>query len=123
MNVGVILLQCGIMPRKPKEPKFDKLGYSALALYVTLLAAAGLGVYGINVSTVIMDQNRSDRVREQMKTGRMVMSTEDRTQCRSIRFDNETAELGRETLTECDRKIGSDSGSSFGLVRDGFMKR
>jgi hypothetical protein len=116
----------GVMPLKPKKKEgFDKLGYGALAVYVSLLAVAGLGIYGINVSTAIMDQNRSDRVRAQVQTGRMLMTTTDRTQCRSMRFNNETAELGRETLIECDpNTVATDpGGSTFTTIRDGFMKR
>ena len=109
------------MANKPKKQSFDKLGYGAMALYVSLVGLVGLGVYGINISSLMMDQTRSDRVREQVKTGRMLIGTEDRTQCRSIRFNNETVELSNETLTECDR-IGSGS-SSFSIVRDGFIKR
>ncbi|MFI5281484.1 MAG: hypothetical protein ACHQU1_13385 [Gemmatimonadales bacterium] len=109
---------------KPEKKGFDKLGYGALALYVSLLAVVGLGVYGINVSTDIMDQNRSDRVREQVKTGRMLVGTEDRTQCRSVRFNNETAELSHETLIDCDPNLATDTGgSSLGILRDGFTKR
>ena len=110
------------MPHKPQKG-FDKFGYGALALYVSLVAVVGLGVYGINVSTIRMDQSRSDRARAQMQSGRMVVITEDRTQCRSIRFNNETAELSRETLIDCDGQIGSDSGGSFNIFRDGFTKR
>jgi len=112
------------MPLKPKKHGFNKLGYGALALYVALIAVAGLGVYGMNVSSLVMDQTRSDRAREQVRTGRMVVGTEDRSQCRSIRFDNETAELGHETLIDCDaRQLGTDPGSHFSIIRDGFMKR
>jgi hypothetical protein len=102
---------------------FDKFGYGALALYVSLMAVMALGVYGINVSSIIMDQSRSDRARAQVQSGRMVITTEDRTQCRSIRFDNATVELGRETLIDCDARFGSDSGGSLGVIRDGFVKR
>src|SRR4051812_26209878 len=100
------------MPQKPQK-KFDKLSYGALALYVALMGVMALGVYGINASSVMMDQNRSARARAQVQSGRMVVITEDRTQCRSIRFNNETAELGRETLVDCDGRIGTDSGGSF----------
>ena len=109
------------MANKPKKQSFDKLGYGAMALYVSLIAVVGLGVYGINVSGLMMEQNRSDLARARVQTGRMLIGTEDRTQCRSIRFSNETVELGHETLTECDRiTTGSQS---FGMVRDGFTKR
>jgi len=112
------------MPDKPKKKGFDRLGYGALALYVSALAVVGLGVYGINVSTDMMDQTRSERARQQAKTGSMLIGTADRTQCRSIRFNNETAEISRETLIDCDpRLVTSSGGSSFNAVRDGFMKR
>ena len=105
------------------EKRFDKLGYGALALYVSLIGVMGLAVYGINLTGTIMDQNRSDRARAEVQTGRMVVSTEDRTQCRSIRFDNETAELGRETLVDCDVSPGPGSGGSLGGIRNSFNKR
>jgi hypothetical protein len=111
------------MPQNPKK-RFDKLGVGALALYVALMGGMVLAVYGINVTSVIMDQNRSERERAQMLNGRMLITTADRTQCRSLRFDNETAELGRETLIDCDAaRLGPDTGSSFGILRDGFNKR
>lgn len=111
------------MPTKPKK-RFDKLGYGALAIYVALLAGMGLAVYGINVTSFIMDQSRSERERAQRQDGRMVISTVDRTQCRSLRFDNATSELGRETLIDCDAaRLGPDTGSSFGILRNGFNKR
>jgi hypothetical protein len=110
------------MAQKPRK-RFDKLSYGVLALYVAVMLVLGLAVYGINLSTVIMDRNRSDRARAQMQSGRMVIVTEDRTQCRTLRFNNETAELSRETLVDCDPKLGVDSDGSFGVIRDGFMKR
>jgi hypothetical protein len=110
------------MPQKPQKG-FDKFGYGALALYASGVAVVALAVYGINVSTIISDQNRSERDRARVQSGRMVVITEDRTQCRSIRFNNETAELGRETLMDCDARIGSDSGGSFNIFRDGFTNR
>ena len=112
-----------MMPDKNKKKGFDKLGWGALALYISLMGAMVLGVYGINLSSMVMDQNRSDRVREQVRTGRMVVTTADRTQCRTIRFDNETAELGRETLSDCDVKTRPDSSTSLSIVRDGFNTR
>jgi hypothetical protein len=108
------------MPRKPKK-RFDKLSYGALAIYVALLGALGLGVYGVNFTSLMMDKNRSDRDRSMVQNGRMVIVTSDRSQCRSLRFDNETSELGRETLVDCDAaKIEPDTGSYFGTIRDGF---
>jgi len=111
-------------PDKPKKQGFDKLGYGAFALYVALMGVLALGVYGINVTSLRMDQSRSDRERAQVRNGRMLVLTEDRAQCRSMRFDNETAELGREALVDCDsRQLGMDSGTTIGVVRDGFIKR
>ena len=112
-----------MMPDKDKKKGFDKLGWGALAIYVSLMGAIVLGVYGINASSMMMDQNRSDRMRQQVRSGRMVVTTADRTQCRTIRFDNETAELGRETLTDCGVKAGPDPGSTISVVRDGFNTR
>jgi hypothetical protein len=113
------------MPHKPKKQGFDKLGYGALALYVSLVGAVGLAVYGINVSTALMDQSRSDRARAKAQTGRMLVTTADRSQCRSMNFNNETVEFGRETLIECDpNSVATDpGGSTFSTIRDGFMKR
>ena len=110
------------MPQNPIK-RFDKLSYGAIALYFLLMVVLALGVYGINITAVAMDQNRSERARAQVQSGRMVVITEDRTQCRSIRFDNETAELSRETLIDCDAaRLGSGSGS-FSVIRDGFSNR
>jgi hypothetical protein len=67
-----------------------------------------------------MDQDRSDRTRAQVRTGRVLLTSADRSQCRSIRFDNETAELSRETLVDCS---DLESGGSFGFFRNGFMNR
>ncbi len=112
------------MPDKPKKRKFDKLGYGALALYASGVGAVVLAVYGINVSSIIREQNRSDRVREEVRTGRMLVGTEDRTQCRSMRFNNDTAELSNETLVECDRGATAGSaGGSFDTLRNSFKNR
>jgi hypothetical protein len=107
------------MPEKPKK-RFDKLSYGALALYVALMGGLVLAIYGINVTSVIMTRNESERARAQVQSGRMLVTTEDRTQCRSIRFDNETAELGRETLIDCDAARSGRDSASFGI---GFNKR
>ncbi len=110
------------MPHKPR-PHFNKLGYGALALYASIVGAVALGIYGINVTSGIMDQSRSDRARASVKTGRMLVTTEDRVECRSMHFNNETAELSRETMVECDSKIGDTSSGSLGIFRDGFRNR
>ena len=113
------------MSLKPKKKGFDRLGYSALALYVSLLGLMALGVYGINVSAAMMDQKRSDKARAQVQTGRMLVTTADRTQCRSMNFNNETVEFGRETLIDCDpNTVATDpGGSTFSTIREGFVKR
>jgi hypothetical protein len=108
------------MPGNPRKSGFSKFGYGALALYASLVAVMMLGVYGVNLTSIIMDQSRSDRARAQLKTGRMLVRSADRMQCRSIRFDNETAELSRETLVDCS---DLESGGSFGFFRNGFMNR
>ena len=110
------------MIEKPRK-RFDKLSYQALALYVAVMLVLGLAVYGINATSLMMDQNRSARDRARVQSGRMVIVTEDRTQCRTLRFDNDTAELGRETMIDCDPKLGTGSDGSFSVIRDGFMKR
>ena len=110
------------MIEKPRK-RFDKLSYQALALYVAVMVVLGLAVYGINATSLMMDQSRSNLARAQMQSGRMVIVTEDRTQCRTLRFNNETAELSRETLIDCDPKLGVGADGSFGAIRDGFMKR
>ncbi len=104
------------MPQKPKK-LFDKLSYGALALYVTLMGGMVLAIYGINVTSIMMTRNESERARAQVQSGRMLITTEDRTQCRSLRFDNETAELGRETLIDCDAARLGNGSSSFGFNR------
>ena len=108
------------MIEKPRK-RFDKLSYQALALYVAVMVVLGLAVYGINATSLSMDQSRSARA--QVQSGRMVIVTEDRTQCRTLSFNNETAELSHETLIDCDPKLGVDSGSSFSAISNGFMKR
>jgi hypothetical protein len=113
------------MPHKPSRSRFNKFGYGALALYALAIVVTALGVYGINVTSIVMSQSTSDRAREKVKTGRMVIGTDDRTQCRSLHFNNETQELSAETLAECDLRLGStgSSGGSFGIFRDGFVNR
>ena len=107
-----------------KRPRFSLLGYGAMALYASFIVAMGLGVYGFNATSAVMSQNSNERTRAQMQHGRMLVTTEDRVQCRSIRFDNETAELSSETLTECDsRAADRSSGGSFSVFHDGFVHR
>ncbi len=125
MKGNIAALAVRVMPHKQKKKGFDKLGYGALALYAAGVGAVALAVYGINVSTAMMDQNRSAVARAKVQTGRMLMTTADRTQCRTMSFNNETVEFGREALIDCDpNTIATDpGGSTFSTIRDGFMKR
>jgi hypothetical protein len=106
-----------------KKSGFNKFGYGALALYATMVVVAALGVYGFNETSISMSQSSSDRARAKVKTGRMVIGTEDRVQCRSLHFNNETQELSAETLVECDQRSMGSSGGSFSIFRDGFVNR
>src|SRR5690349_4066148 len=89
------------MSDKPQK-RFDKLGYGAFALYLALIGVMALAVYGFKLTSLRMDQSRSERERAEMQTGHLLITTEDRTECRSLRFDNVTSALGRETLIDCD---------------------
>jgi hypothetical protein len=106
-----------------KTSGFNKFGYGALALYATMIVVAALGVYGFNETSIVVSQSNSDRARAKVKTGRMVIGTEDRVQCRSLNFNNETQELSAETLAECDQRFIGSPGGSFGIFRDGFVNR
>src|SRR5262249_12655048 len=122
-----VIAMGGTMPRsKVRKTGFGMLGYGVVVLYAFLLALVGLGVYGVNLSSVLTGESASERARAQVRHGRMLVPTADRTQCRSIRFNNETAELSGETLIECDsRPIASEfaPGASLGIFRDGFVNR
>ena len=111
------------MPRKPEKARFNKLGRGALALYAALVALAALAVYGICASSIASEQVRSDRARAQMQTGRMVVSSVDRTECLYMRFDNETAAVSRAMVIDCNAKPGSESVGSLGIIRDSFLNR
>ena len=114
------------MPHQARKPGFNLLGYGAMALYATLVAVVALGVYGFNVTSVMMLQSSSDRARAQTRTGQMLLVPGDRVQCRSLRFNNETAELSQETLIDCDAAMSrsaNGSGGSFSIFRDGFVNR
>jgi hypothetical protein len=115
------------MPRtKSRNARFNKFGYGVLALYAGAIVMAALGVYGFNVTSLVMSQSRSEQARARVQTGQMVMSTEDRVQCRSYRFDNTTQQLSAETLADCGDRLRSgtrSSGGSFSIFRDGFVNR
>jgi hypothetical protein len=115
--------------KKAHKPRFHLFGYGVLALYVAGIIAAGAGVYGFNLTSLVVGQSSSDQARAQTRTGRMLLTTEDRVQCRSIHFNNETQELSSETLTDCAaRPTGTGggergSGGSFSVFHDGFVNR
>jgi hypothetical protein len=116
----------GQIMANPKAPKtrFNLLGFGAIALYVALLAMIAAGVYGFSLSTLLAAFHKSEMTREQLRTGRMVTATEDRTQCRSVKFNNETAELSDETVADCDEIVPPRSpGGSLGVFRNGFVGR
>ena len=108
---------------KARKFGFDLFGYGAIALYVALLAVVAAGVYGFNLTGLMTAIHKSDLMREQLRTGRMVTSTDDRTQCRSVKFNNETAEFSAETMIDCDAATGRGAGGSFGVFRNGFVGR
>ncbi len=110
---------------KARKTGLNLLGYGAIALYVSFLAMVAAGVYGFNLSNLLAMIHKSEQTREQLRTGRMVTGTEDRTQCRSVKFNNETSELSDETVADCDVMLGTERrpGGSFGIFRNGFVNR
>jgi hypothetical protein len=119
-------------PQKPKSQRaksqFNKFGYGALALYALGIILTAGSVYGLTLTNLLMKFNQAERAREAARTGRMVFATPDRMGCRSYRFDNQTAELGKETVADCDEERGPDlrppaPAGSFGTIRDGFNSR
>jgi len=109
---------------KARKFRFGLFGYGAIALYVSFLVLVAAGVYGFNLSTVLTAFHKSEMTRDQLRTGRMVITTEDRTQCRSVKFNNETVELGTETVMECEAAgVGEQHQGSFSIFRNGFTGR
>jgi hypothetical protein len=110
---------------KARKFRFDLFGYGAIALYVAFLAVVAAGIYGFNLTGLLATLHKDELMREQLRTGRMVVPTEDSTQCRSVRFNNETAELSNETVTDCDIATGRSRGpgGSFSVFRNGFVGR
>lgn len=113
------------MADKAQKGRFNLLGYGAITLYVGLLAVMAVGVYGFNMTNMMMLFRGSELTREQMRTGHMVINTEDRTQCRSMHFDNQTSELRAETVTDCDGAQAEEhgGGGTFGMFRHSFTGR
>jgi hypothetical protein len=111
---------------RTRKPAFDKFGLGAIAIYVVGFIVVACAVYGINLSTVINKFNESERLRAQAQRGEMLIGTEDRTQCRSLRFDNHTSQITGDTLVACSAQRATDSrsaGSTLSGFRDGFTKR
>jgi hypothetical protein len=108
---------------KARKSRFKLLGYGAIGIYVAIIAVGVGAMYGVNITSAMLSLSRSEQVREQMRTGRMVITTGDRVQCRSLRFDNETSEMGAETMIDCaDAHIG-DGGGSLNTFHNGFTHR
>jgi len=113
---------------KKHASQFNKFGYGALVIYAVGMILVAGSVYGLSVTSLMQKFNQAERAREAARTGRMVFATPDRMGCRSYRFDNQTAELGRETTADCDEQRGPDlrpsTGSgSFGAASDSFNNR
>lgn len=111
---------------KNKKPLINRLGYGAFALYAAVMLFTVAGVYGFNVTNLLMKLNATAHAREELRNGRMVIATPDRLQCRSYRFDNQTVAVGTETTADCDLdrpNIAPSAADSFGAVRNGFNNR
>jgi hypothetical protein len=109
---------------RTRTPTLYKLGYGLLAAYAAGMVVLALGVK-VDLSTLFQSHNDSERLRNEVKNGRMLISTGGNMECRSIRFDNETVQLSRETLTDCGDQLHMDarSGGQISVFRDGFTKR
>lgn len=108
-----------------KKGRISRFGYGVLALYVLgVVAMMGLGIYGANLTSLMMRFNESERTRAQIRSGKMVVIMPDREQCRSYRFDNKTADVTAETLEECDKILPERQGSeSLNTFQRGFQRR
>ena len=110
------------MADKAQKGRFSLLGYGAIALYVGFLALLAVGVYGFDLTKMMMLFHGNELMREQLRTGHMIITTEDRTQCRSMHFDNQTSELSAETVADCDAVQAQDRGGTgtYNVFRRGF---
>ena len=114
------------MADKAQKGRFDLLGYGAIAVYVGFLGLVAIGVYSFNMTKMMTLFHGSELTREQMRTGRMIITTtEDHSQCRSLHFDNQTSELGAETMTDCDAAQAEmpGGGGTYNVFRHGFSGR
>ncbi len=108
-----------------RRPGVNRFGYGALALYAVGILTMALGVYGINVSSLIGRLHETEQMRTQMRSGRMVVVTGDREQCRTYHFDNMTSEVTAEKLVECENALSPDGkgSGSFNIFQRGFQNR
>jgi hypothetical protein len=110
---------------KKHKPESNRFGYGALALYALGILAMALGIYGINVSSLVARLHETERMREQMRSGRMVVITKNREDCRTYRFDNVTADVTAEKMVDCENVLPPDgkNSSGFGMFQRGFHDR
>jgi hypothetical protein len=83
----------------------QKFGYGLLVLYAGGIVALAVAVCA-DLPGLFRGRNGEDQRRAEMQNGRMLILSPDRGQCRSIRFNNETAQLSAETLTGSGRAVG-----------------
>jgi hypothetical protein len=102
----------------------QKFGYGLLVLYAGGIVALAVAVCA-DLPGLFRGRNGEDQRRAEMQNGRMLILSPDRGQCRSIRFNNETAQLSAETLTDCSDQRDPDvrSGGVYGAFRNGFAGR
>ncbi|HUI94190.1 MAG TPA: hypothetical protein VLX44_00425 [Xanthobacteraceae bacterium] len=113
-------------PKKKHKSEGNRFGYGALALYAFGILVVALGIYGINLSSLIARMHETERMREQMRSGRMVVVTSDREQCRTYHFDNATADVTAEKMVDCENVIAPDgkgNNSGFNIFQRGFQSR
>jgi hypothetical protein len=110
---------------KARKQSFSLLGYGAIAVYLSFLVLLAAGVYGFNLSNLWAMIHKSETTRAQLRTGRMMtVLTEDPSQCRSLKFNNETAELSEDTVADCDvPEQDRRQGGAFSGFRGAFGGR
>jgi hypothetical protein len=110
---------------KARKKSFSLLGYGAIALYLSFLVLVAAGVYGFNLSNLWAMIHKSEMTRAQLRTGRMVtVLTDDPSQCRSVKFNNETAELSEDTVADCEvPEQNRPQGGGFSGFRGAFGGR
>ena len=110
------------MADKAQKRRFNLLGYGAIALYLGGLAVVAAGLYGLNMTNLMLLLQTSEQKRELLRNGHMTIVSGDRTECRSMHFDNQTSELSSETVKDCDAAQIDDhnGGGSYGMFRRSF---